>query len=166
MFSLSVDVLPDMQHIAYGPPSSTKPNPFHSAGRQTSHLLGIHLPWLVVRFSSHGLIPHITLSQSYLTHDRQDWPYVHMGSAHVCTRYLYIYMCVRTKPPSFGKAPHGSFFSLIRCISYSRRRIFCRIWLTARRPPGMALLAQGRHDNEERDYRLGRTDVRGPRDDA
>jgi hypothetical protein len=38
-----------------------KPNPFHSASRQTSHPHGMHLHWLVVRFFS--------LSQSYLTHD-------------------------------------------------------------------------------------------------
>ena len=67
MFSLSVVVLPDIQHIAHGPPSSTKPNPFRSAGRQTSHLLGVPLLGLVVRFSSRGLIPRITLSQPYLT---------------------------------------------------------------------------------------------------
>lgn len=69
MFSFSVDVLPDMQHTTDGPASSTKPNSFHSGGRQTSYLLGIHLPWLVVRCSSRGIIPRITLSQSYLTHD-------------------------------------------------------------------------------------------------
>ena len=70
MFSLSIDVLPDMQDIADGPASSTKPNPFHSAGHQTSHLHGIHLHWLVVCFFfSRGLIPRITLSQSFLTHD-------------------------------------------------------------------------------------------------
>lgn len=69
IFFVSVDVLPDMQHFAHGTPSSTNPNPFHSAGHQTSHLLGIHLLWLVVRFSSRNLIPRITLSQPFLTHD-------------------------------------------------------------------------------------------------
>lgn len=46
-----------------------------------------------------GSITRVTLPQSYLTPNYlQDWPFVHMGSAHVCTRYLYIYMCVRMKP--------------------------------------------------------------------
>lgn len=141
--SLSVDVLPDIQHPAHGPPSSTKPNPFHSACHQTSHLLGIHILWFVVRFSSRRLIPRITLSHSYLTHDYlQNWPYVHMGSAHVSTRYLYIYMCVRMKP-LIQKGAAWNLFLLIHCLLYSRHRIFYRIWLTARRPPGMVLLAQG-----------------------
>lgn len=131
-----------MQHIAHGPPSSTKPNPFRSAGRQTSHLLSVQLLGFVVRFSSRGLTPHITLSQSYLTHDYlisshlQDWPYVHMGSAHVCTRYLYIYMCVRMKLLSFGKAPPLLFANSLQYhivgiaffIVFGSQRDVLRVW--------------------------------------
>jgi len=69
MLSSSVNVLPDMQHTTRSPPSSTKPNPFHSASLQTADFLGIPLFWFVVRFSSRGSIPRLTLSQSYLTHD-------------------------------------------------------------------------------------------------
>jgi hypothetical protein len=147
MFSLSAVVLPDMQHTAHGPPSSSKPNPFHSRGRQTSRLLGIHLPWLVVRFSSRGLIPRTTRSQSYLTHD-----YLVSSSGLALCPYgvgtrmheISIHLHVRKNETSLlRKGTAWNLFSLIRCILYSWHRIFYRIWLTGRRPPGVVLLAQG-----------------------
>jgi hypothetical protein len=67
--------------------------------------------FLLSRFNlAHHSVPVLSHTQTILSH-LQDWPYVHMGSAYVCTRYLYIYVCVRMEPLSFGKAPHGTSFA-------------------------------------------------------
>ncbi len=105
----------------------------------------------------------LVLSNTGISSHLQNWHLVYMGSAHIPTRYLYIYMCVRMQP-FIRKGAAWVFLSLANSLHiYSWYSIFHRFWLTARHSPGMVLLAQGRDDIEECNCRLGSTNHRGPR---
>jgi len=76
------------------------------------------------------------ISRTTILSHLQDRHYVHIGSAHVCPRHIYLYMCVRMKP-LIRKSAACDFFMLIRAnhvvgiaffIVFGSQRDVLRVW--------------------------------------
>lgn len=107
-FFQSVDVLPDMQHPAHGPPGSTNANSHHPGRHQAPHFLGVHLLRLGVRFPSRDVFPRIP----YLT-----WYFVASLGLAFCPYRIGTRMREISIPPLVRQKEISCLlFSLMPCI--------------------------------------------------